>query len=179
MKIHLPKSDLLQIHGCCREAERSLDALILADWRDFKRYYHDARTASVQLLLQRVLQLLGPNFKGGCYQGRDIIARGLGWQRFLPTALARFLFSRKAAWFIPTQELQFITCTLGSFLDLLARSVRPEGNEIVTLRRDLYACELIIESRCRGMVEINQAANGEYFNRPDWRESGEMKRIEE
>src|SRR5438132_4296729 len=148
MKIRVDESVILDIYRFCREAERSVDALLTGDWHDFQHYWRSGKAAEFQVLLGRLEQFLPPGLKGDSRPERHVVARGLSWRRLLPLGLAKVLARLKGSWQFPGRELQFVTFALKSLLSLGARPAKPGTEEITGLRQDLYVSELIVRARC-------------------------------
>jgi hypothetical protein len=63
MKIPLEKRDILAAYGASREAERSVDALLIGDWLDCQNYYDEERTAFFRQVIEKLQGMLGPGCK--------------------------------------------------------------------------------------------------------------------
>jgi hypothetical protein len=168
MKIPLEKRDILAAYGASREAERSVDALLIGDWLDCQNYYDEERTAFFRQVIEKLQGMLGPGCSGSGYISIETIGRHLSWRRFLPSFIAKFLARKKSFFRFPAREIQFLLTTIKSFLAFLAEKAKPEVDEIVSLRLALYVCEIIIEARCHGMGEIEDQFDLKNLFRPSW-----------
>jgi len=156
MKIRLEKGLVVDAYHLCWDAERSVDALLLADWQTFKRNYQEQRSPLAQGLLGRLRDSLPLAARRAHWPKGRRIPFALGWRRFLPPPLAQVLARGKVLWPFPQREVLFVISTLRRLLDFAERPAKPAMEEIVGLRQDLYACELVIRVRCWGLAELEQ-----------------------
>lgn len=163
MKVRLHRNAVIRLYYYLWEAERSVDAALWADWREFQEYYTDEKRASLRLLVSFLLDALGLSVPECRWTGEAIVTGSIRWRQLLPPPLARILARQKVTWSFHGRELAFMAVTLQSLLDLLVAEKKPAMERLRILRIDIYDCELVIHGRCRGMSEVNRPPRRYHF----------------
>jgi hypothetical protein len=170
--IKLPKELVVRTYCCCREAERSLDAALplWLPWEEFTAYYAGERAAALRTLLVRL---------GGSLPLGLAAAPSPSWEeviRYLaPPGPVAELFDeligkrirgrQRAFGFLP-QEVQYIIGRLAALADLLVKKERPQQQDLIAMRMDLFACQRLIDCRCHGLAELDKAQRLSHFGEP-------------
>jgi hypothetical protein len=162
MRIKLGKEVVILLYYYSWEAERSVDAAFGPNWEEFQEYYTEAKRASLQALLNHLLNLLGEHV-AECRWTEEEVLEAFPWRRFLPWFLAQFLAERKKNWSFRRREISFIATTFQSMLDLLTLDTRPEPERLRNLRLHMYVCELIVGNRCRGLPQLTRPPRRYHF----------------
>src|SRR5262249_3564482 len=151
MTVQLTGRKVLELFCTAREAERSVDFALLAEWPDFLEYYSAEKVARVVGLVERLRDLLPAEMQDVAARSREEICR-----RVLGPGPVRLLFGRWLAriqktWGCRAQEIVFGIATLERLLQALKSTDRPSQDALIALRMDMYTCEYVIECRCHGL----------------------------
>jgi hypothetical protein len=139
-----------------------------ASWSDFKNYYAENRGEAVGLLLRHLCQLLGVQCQDLLALSREEVGETVYEPGILRYYLGKWVANRKASWTFPWLQIHFIASNLNSFLAVLALPEKPHFERLISLRMDFCLSEFILESRCHGWAELNQAKRIEHFQQTEW-----------
>lgn len=165
MKRQLDRMTAIRLYGYLRQAERSVDYVLAApsQWPALLKYYSADARSNLGSLLDR-LRALGAGGRG--HWTRDTVFQ-ITFASLLSRCVCWLLRSRKTGWSFPERELSFFATTLASLLALLETKTRPETEDLVSLRMDLYTCEYVIQYRLAGVPELHRASAVEHFGQSD------------
>ncbi|MBV9123166.1 MAG: hypothetical protein JO112_07405 [Planctomycetes bacterium] len=158
--MRLPKSFIIELYCFSRQAERSVDAALLAPWSEFRAYYGPDKISALALLILKLQSLLPYPFPRSEEDiTPTVVAPGL-FKVLLGPWIARW----KKKWTFSCQEIALLACTLQTLVNIVKKPLPPDLQFLIRLRMDFWTCEYIIESRCYGMRELKVAQNIEHFN---------------
>ena len=162
MRVYLDKHFLLTAFCCSRQAERSVDRVIVDSekWAQLREYYDSNKRRILTALVGRFRELGLPQPPPSLHREHFANRAPGGLLGCVPRLLNRL----KSRWGFSADELSFISSTLRRFVRTLEDTVTPGPSSAVDLRMDLYACEWIIETRIMGAPGLREAGKIEYFN---------------
>jgi hypothetical protein len=160
-------SSVLRIYCLARQAERSVDFALASQgqWDLFRQYYDQARLSRLHGLV-RELETSSPN--GSTSIKRDqILDTALSWALSYPV---RWLLNQfRMRWTFSDGEMTYVTHVFRAFIEVTGSITQPDPKDLVQLRMDLFAAEMIIEKKLTGLSSLEKARNIEHFCQNDHR----------
>ena len=157
--ISLDKRMALLLYGCCRQAQRSVDFALGAQWDRLQSYYDKAKCASLEYFICK-LAVTGwgdnpPPTRHRIIQC-SIFSTAFGALRAIAGRI-------RGNWTLYPAEARFISYAFRAMLIYLRCDEQPRTSQRIELRLDLVAAEMIIENLLFTLPELNAARMVEHF----------------
>jgi hypothetical protein len=163
--MRLDRESVLKLFCYCREAERSVHHALDAPWPDFQAYYAPDKTEAIESLIGQLSVGLTPGGTG-LVPAESSEGHGMApWRFFFRYWFGRLIAPWERSWTFPERDVRHILATLTSLLRLLDVPARPDAHALIALRMAFYDCQRIIEGRCYGLRELEQARRIDHFHR--------------
>jgi len=168
MTVRLDRELITKLYFYLFQAERSIDKVLGNHWPDFLVYYNSERVTAIQVVVNRLGDLLPRQETGSFSFNRQEITRGAPTLGIFKYFFGRRIARWKKGWSFPVRELCYMATSLKAVLQLLSRLTKPDLKCLVSLRMDLCSCRSIIEIRCRGLPVLDYGMRIEHLYQSDW-----------
>jgi hypothetical protein len=163
MWTRLSARTVLELFCVARQAERSVDRILGFEWGELIEYYTPEKVERIESLLTTLRSLLPEGAVATRGADRDEIGDGVPLPGRITVFLLQWFAPLRKIWRFRSQELAFVAAVLGRLLRALKSPVRPPQEALITLRRDLWMCEYVIECRCYGLPGLKEANRVEHL----------------
>ena len=173
MTVEIPKRLALELFAYAREAERSVDSASHGpeQWALLRDYYGEEKRDALRQMLKQIKPLI-PTYLP-LLERRQFDTTSFFWLLCRP--FVRLANRKKLSWRFARNEIVFIHQSFNYLLDLLAIEPAPPALTLVNLRMDFWACEYLVETRLRGVPELEKAVHIEHFGQSDYIEHVKIK----
>ena len=138
----------------CRsvEAERALDAAILAEANWLGEFYDPARRDEVQNLIAACARFGGPDAGAADASVDDTLTVFVPRVGLLRRALAELTSKVRHSWIFRGPEISFITANLRALLKLVSDRPPHDRRSLISLRMRFYATQQLIRLCCGSSI---------------------------
>lgn len=156
MRIRLTKQQLVNLFACLRQAERSLDAALRADWSSFREWYDAGRRE----FLEEQASMLRGHLPADALQeaAAHEICSDL-WLVLVRGTMNRF----RRTWRIERAEIREMVEALCAVRACIDERTRPTDEQLVQLRLRVAACRQQLGFRLFGVAAVRRADKIEHF----------------
>ena len=167
MAVMVDKEELIELYACCRQAQMSLHRVLpFGDvWGEFQEFYNMQRRALLTQQIEKLRAIIAPDTPT---ISLPQIMKSARWLNLLSPVKA-MRNRRQESIGVAPKYAKFIGASLQRFSEFIDRSPRPATNEIIEMRRELYAAEWILGVHLSGLKQVATAKSVEHFNQSDYR----------
>lgn len=156
MKIRLTKQEIVALFACLRQAERSLDAALRADWQSFRAWYEAGRRE----FLEEQASMLRVHLPADAPP--DAAAQDVCSDLWL--VLVRGTLNRvRRTWRFEPPQIRALFEALCAIRACIDEPTRPPDEQLVQLRLRIAACRQQLEFRLFGVAALRRADKIEHF----------------
>lgn len=168
MKICLKKPLVVSLYCHIFQAERSVGFALGAPWPEFLEYYQGERIAGVKRLAAILNETVERHRIPLVPRSRQEMAKRAPAQSIFYLLFGRWINNRRSAWRFSSEIIAFMALNLQDLVSVLELVMRPDQDQLISLRMNLCYCRSVIEICCHGLDEIRRARELEHFWKAPW-----------